>query len=142
MNGRIENSRSGMLAGFDRPPGPRGSQSTLSMAERKCPMIRFQHSIVRSARGGLTLAFALAVGMGGQAMGQAQMGTAFTYQGQLKQAGEPMNDVCDFRFSLWDDGGEQIGTTQFTSDVSVEGGRCWILTPACSTGISACWRLR
>ena len=30
-------------------------------------------------------------------------GTAFTYQGQLKQNGAPVTDLCVFEFTLWDD---------------------------------------
>lgn len=30
------------------------------------------------------------------------IGTGFTYQGQLKQAGLPVTNTCDFEFSLWD----------------------------------------
>jgi hypothetical protein len=49
----------------------------------------------------------------------APLGTAFTYQGQLKKDGQRVNDCCDFEFSLWDDpatatcpkGGNQIGPT-------------------------------
>ncbi len=42
------------------------------------------------------------------------MGTAFTYQGELKQADSPVTDVCVMAFSLWDDPasvdpGSQIG---------------------------------
>ncbi|MFQ5590956.1 MAG: hypothetical protein ACE5HE_07330 [Phycisphaerae bacterium] len=33
----------------------------------------------------------------------APMGTAFTYQGQLKEGGLPVNATCDLDFSLWDD---------------------------------------
>jgi len=48
------------------------------------------------------------------------LGTGFTYQGQLKNAGGPVNGLCDVQFSLWDatgsgsppTGGTQIGTTQ------------------------------
>lgn len=43
------------------------------------------------------------------------MGTAFTYQGQLKQSGVPVNATCDFAFTLWDgdddpDPGTRIGS--------------------------------
>ncbi len=55
---------------------------------------------------------------------QSPMGTAFTYQGQLKNAGGLVNGACDFQFSLWDEsvGGNQIGTTQTKSGVSVTDG--------------------
>jgi hypothetical protein len=33
---------------------------------------------------------------------QADLTTAITYQGQLKQGNLPVNGVCDFRFTLWD----------------------------------------
>ena len=75
---------------------------------------------------------ALAVGPG-QAQGpgpqgdvgvQAALGTAFTYQGQLKSGGNPVNGNCDFQFSLWDavTDGTQIGTTQTKTNVSVSNG--------------------
>ena len=55
---------------------------------------------------------------------QAALGTAFTYQGQLKQGGNPVNGNCDFQFSLWNasSGGTQVGTTQTKSNVSVSNG--------------------
>jgi len=55
---------------------------------------------------------------------QAALGTAFTYQGQLKKAGSPISDTCDFQFSLWDasTGGTQIGSTQTKTGVSVSNG--------------------
>ncbi len=55
---------------------------------------------------------------------QTALGTAFTYQGQLKSGGEPVNGACDFQFSLWDasSGGLQVGGTQTKSNVSVSDG--------------------
>jgi len=45
---------------------------------------------------------------------QAPLGSVFTYQGRLTDAaGTPIDDTCDLRFSLWDDGtaGAQVGST-------------------------------
>jgi hypothetical protein len=61
---------------------------------------------------------------------QASLGTAITYQGQLRNTSGPVNDTCDFQFSLWDapgngsppTGGNQIGATQTKSGVSVSSG--------------------
>lgn len=55
---------------------------------------------------------------------QAALGTAFTYQGQLKKGGNPYNGTCDFQFSLHDaeSGGTPIGTTQTRTNVQVSNG--------------------
>jgi len=55
---------------------------------------------------------------------QAAMGTAFTYQGQLRRDGNLVNGACDFRFTLWDaeTGGNQIGPIQDKTNVSVTNG--------------------
>jgi len=59
----------------------------------------------------------------------APLGTAFTYQGQLKKSGARVNDSCSLIFTLWDDpgtgtcpaGGNQIGPTLcFASAPSVD----------------------
>jgi hypothetical protein len=51
------------------------------------------------------------------------MGTAFTYQGQLKQNGSPVNQHCDFQFALYaaESGGSPIITWP-ANDVSVSNG--------------------
>ncbi|NUQ47242.1 MAG: tail fiber domain-containing protein [Phycisphaerae bacterium] len=58
------------------------------------------------------------------------MGTAFNYQGQLKNAGSPLTDLADFQFSLWDaagagnppSGGNQIGSLMSVDNVDVVDG--------------------
>jgi hypothetical protein len=40
---------------------------------------------------------------GAAAAPQADLTTAITYQGQLRQGSLPVNGVCDFSFKLWDD---------------------------------------
>ena len=54
----------------------------------------------------------------------APAGTAFTYQGQLKDASGPVTDSCDFQLGLWDalSGGTQVGTTLTRSGVAVSEG--------------------
>jgi hypothetical protein len=56
---------------------------------------------------------------------QEGMGTAFTYQGQLKNASGPVTGSCDFQFGLWDSLANptgQIGTTQSKSSVALSNG--------------------
>ncbi len=58
------------------------------------------------------------------------IGTAFTYQGQLKNAGVPLTGTADLEFSLWDGadageppaGGSQIGPTVHVTNVAVTNG--------------------
>src|SRR2546425_1169877 len=57
------------------------------------------------------------------------LGTGFTYQGQLKQNGGPLNGTKTLRFSLWDApstspgaGGNQLGNRQPLTDVPVSNG--------------------
>ncbi|MFN3763756.1 MAG: hypothetical protein ACK4WK_11235, partial [Anaerolineae bacterium] len=52
------------------------------------------------------------------------LGTAFTYQGQLKKDGNPITGTCDFRFRLWDaaTGGNQISTTLWKQGVQLANG--------------------
>ncbi len=52
------------------------------------------------------------------------LGTAFTYQGQLKQAGTPVNGPADMRFSLWDAGagGHPVGAVNERLAVPIQNG--------------------
>ncbi len=52
------------------------------------------------------------------------LGAEFTYQGQLKLDDQPVDNTCDFQFSLYDDeqGSTQVGATQAITGVQVAGG--------------------
>jgi hypothetical protein len=64
---------------------------------------------------------ALAVGV---EIPAATLGTAFTYQGRLQQAGGPASGLYDFQFSLWDanTAGAPVGALQTASAVGVTNG--------------------
>ena len=55
----------------------------------------------------------------------APFGTAFTYQGQLRQAGVPVNGTCDLQFTLFDaaTGGAQVGAMLAATGVALVDGR-------------------
>ncbi len=55
---------------------------------------------------------------------QGTYGYAFTYQGQLRNAGGPINGTCDLRFSLRDapSGGSQVGNTVTLEAIELQDG--------------------
>jgi len=57
------------------------------------------------------------------AFAQAPLGTAFTYQGQLKSEGQPYTGTCDFQFGLYDvlTGGTSLGNRPLTEVPLTEG---------------------
>src|SRR5262245_23634228 len=59
-----------------------------------------------------------------QVRAQTPLGTAVSYQGQIKQAGALLDGAADFQFKLFGEptGGTQVGSTQSFSDVDVTDG--------------------
>src|SRR5207244_7186595 len=75
----------------------------------------------RSVLALMTLALALAAG---KASAQAPVGSAFTYQGELKNNGTPVVSPSDMQFRLFDTptGGMQIGTTLSAAAMTISSG--------------------
>lgn len=67
---------------------------------------------------GFSVALLLAT-MSGSADAQAPVGTAFTYQGQLKSAGQPANGAYDVQLSLYD--GPDGAATLIAGPICVDG---------------------
>lgn len=72
----------------------------------------------------LFCAAAMAVSVSAPVLAQP-VGTTITYQGELKNAGVPLNGTCDLRFALFDDpvGGIQQGPTLDVLGVATTDGR-------------------
>src|SRR5262245_25004609 len=63
------------------------------------------------------------------------LGTAFTYQGQLKQSGAALDATADLEFRLFDasSGGVQVGNTAMVNNVNVVDG---LITASVDCGAS------
>ena len=70
----------------------------------------------------------------------AQMGTAFTYQGELDDGGALVTGDCDFEFSLWDDpaAGSQLGSTIPATLSLIDGRFTVVLNQVGQFGPQAC----
>jgi len=66
---------------------------------------------------GVGLVVARASELPSQTAARAPLGSAFTYQGQLKAGGNPVNETCDMAFRLYDEAsnGSQVGTAISTT---------------------------
>ncbi len=53
---------------------------------------------------------------------QDELGSEFTYQGKLIQSGTPADGPFDFVFTLWESGGQQVGSTEQANGVLVTDG--------------------
>ncbi|MFQ5805247.1 MAG: hypothetical protein ACE5I3_02215 [Phycisphaerae bacterium] len=74
---------------------------------------------------------------------QVPLGTEFTYQGQLNEAGVPIDGLTDFEFRLWDaeSGGNQIGWPATVREVNVVNGLFTVQLDFGSSAFEgdACW---
>jgi hypothetical protein len=72
----------------------------------------------------LALAATCVAWLASPALAQTPLGTSFTYQGRLVEAGSPANGTYDFRFVLYDApaGGNQVGPVVTRDDVFVSTG--------------------
>lgn len=72
----------------------------------------------------LTTFAAIGALFGGASALAAGVGTAFTYQGQLQDAGSPATGTWDFDFRLYNaaSGGAQVGADVFVNDAAVNNG--------------------
>lgn len=79
-------------------------------------MFGFRRTVVTAFVSGLMLALSSAA-----AARPTPLGTAFNYQGQLKQGGTPVNALADFEFSLFDAAvaGTPVGTMQAVNAVDI-----------------------
>ena len=80
----------------------------------------------------------LVLAMTASLRGETPLGTGFTFQGQLKEGGVPLDGTVDLQFTLWDaagsgsppTGGVQIGESQFLAHVAVVNGLFRVLLNA------------
>ena len=87
-------------------------------------MTRFSFSRnFASALAVLALTIAIMTSLPAQAR-PAPLSTAFTYQGQLKLSGNPVNNTADFQFTLWDalSGPNQIAGPVAVNNVTIANG--------------------
>jgi len=73
----------------------------------------------------LLVAFGASLALAQGSSTRSSVSSAFTYQGRLTDTtGNPIDDTCNFRFSLWSDPttGDQTGSTLDVPGIHLEGG--------------------
>jgi len=95
----------------------------MSEAKKNLTVIVLTIGVAALVSAGVGLVVAQASEPPSQMAAPAPLGSAFTYQGQLKAGGNPVNDTCDMAFRLYDEAsnGTQVGTAISTT-VPVTGG--------------------
>lgn len=90
------------------------------MKERSLLLVTLSLLLVLGLGGGIGGLWAKEPAPPGKVTAQAAVGTAFTYQGHLLKDDSPVNDTCNFKFSLYDSINTLLDVYQ--SDASVEDG--------------------
>jgi hypothetical protein len=106
-------------------PSRRDSLSGFSFSKEET---MYRKYAIGSLIGALTLLL-IASAAAQQTQPEAALGTAFTYQGRLNDAGSPANGSYDFLFILYDAalGGSQVGAAAAVNDLDVVDGYLTVL---------------
>ncbi len=89
----------------------------MSEAKRYLTVMALTIGVAVLVSASVAVALARETGPPSQMAAPTALGSAFTYQGQLKAGGNPVNDTCDMAFRLYDEAsdGSQVGTAISTT---------------------------
>jgi hypothetical protein len=126
--GRIRRAARNLSRSRERTPPPAQRRSDADAVGPPGPIPHLPALHMRFAMNrplfllGVSAAMMSATVLAAPAMAQ---NSVFTYQGELKASGDPVNDLVDFRFTLWTAavGGTQIGASDAHFDILLVDGR-------------------